>query len=294
MGDPVIDPAAQGSQGGPGSQPGGGASAPVTINAELLGEYKDDATLKSFEGKPVSEVFKWAANASKLIGGEKVVLPQGKLDTPENWQTVFDRLGRPKSADGYKLERPDLPEGMTVNEGFEKKFLAASHYLGLLPWQVKGLYQLYNGEQVAGFKDFEARQTELAEKSEAELIAELGSRQKYEEFVAGAHAALKKFAGDSGLVDEFIDKFGNDPTALRVFGNVARHMMEDAAIRGDKNFSLMGENAPAMVKDILNNQNNPLHKAYFEKNHPQHEFAVAEVARLNELIHGNKPINMAG
>lgn len=294
MGDPVIDPAAQGSQGGPGSQPGGGASAPVTINAELLGEYKDDATLKSFEGKPVSEVFKWAANASKLIGGEKIVLPQGKLDTPENWQTVFDRLGRPKSADGYKLERPDLPEGMKINEDLEKGFKQISHFLGLLPWQTAGLYQFYNKMQIDGFKGEEARQAELAERTEAELIQELGTRQKYDEFVAGAHAALTKFAGNSELADEFIDKFGNDPTALRVFGNVARHMMEDAAVRGDKNFSLMGENAPAMVKDILNNQNNPLHKAYFEKNHPQHEFAVAEVARLNELIHGNKPINMAG
>lgn len=294
MGDPIIDPATQGSQGDSGSQPGGGAPAPVTINAELLGEYKDDATLKSFEGKPVSEVFKWAANASKLIGGEKIVLPQGKLDTPENWQTVFDRLGRPKSADGYKLERPDLPEGMTINEGFEKKFLAASHYLGLLPWQVKGLYDFYNGEQVAGYKDAEAMQAELAEKSETELLQELGSRQKYEEFISGAHAALQKFAGNSELADEFIDKFGNDPTALRVFGNVARHMMEDAAVRGDKNFSLMGENPQAMINDILNNKDNKLNAAYFNHQHPQHQFAVDEVARLMEMLHGRKEINMAG
>ena len=105
---------------------------------------------------------------------------------------------------------------------------------------------------------------------------------------------MRKFGGNSETVGAFIDKFGNDPTALRVFGNVARHMMEDAAVRGDKTFSLMGENAPAMVKDIMTNKENNLYAAYWNAGHPQHQFAVDEVARLNEIIHGNKPVNMAG
>ena len=96
------------------------------------------------------------------------------------------------------------------------------------------------------------------------------------------------------IAKAFIDKFGNDPTALRVFGNVARHMMEDAAVRGDKNFSLMGENPQAMINDILNNKDNKLNAAYFNHQHPQHQFAVDEVARLMELLHGHKAINMAG
>lgn len=294
--DPGNDPGANpGSQGGdPGSQSGSGAPAPVTINAEMLGEYKDDATLKSFDGKPVTEVFKWAANASKLIGGEKLVLPHGKLDTPENWQHVFNKLGRPKDADGYKFEAPKLPEGMKLDEGLEKSFKAASHYLGLLPWQAQGLYQMYNDMQVQAYTKTQQAENARAEETESALIAKLGTKEKYDEYVKGADAALKRFGGDPEAVQAFIDKFGNDPLVVEVFGNVAKGMLEDAALRGDKNFNLLGDDAATRVKDIMGNKDNPLNKAYFDKNHPQHQHAVDEVTRLNELIHGNKPINMAG
>ena len=290
--DPGSDPgASSGSQGDPGSQPSGGAPAPVTINAEMLGEYKDDATLKTFDGKPLADVFKWAANASKLIGGEKVVLPNGKLNTPENWGQVFDKLGRPKDASGYKFEKPaDIPEGMQYNEALVGDFAKVSHFLGLLPWQAAGVLDFYNKTQISGYKDEEARQIQIAEETEAALMGELGTKQKYDEFVSGAQAALRKFGGDSETVGAFIDKFGNDPVALKVFGNVAKNMMEDAAVRGDKAFSLMGENAPAMVKDIMQNKSNALYDAYWQAGHPQHAHAVAEVARLNEVIYGDKAV----
>jgi hypothetical protein len=34
-------------------------------------------------------VFKGHINATRLTGGEKVVIPAGKLDTPENWRTCL-------------------------------------------------------------------------------------------------------------------------------------------------------------------------------------------------------------
>ncbi|MFA7178112.1 MAG: hypothetical protein WC114_12750, partial [Smithellaceae bacterium] len=185
MGDPVIDPVIDpGSQGDPGSQP-------ATINAEMLGEYKDDATLNGFVGKPMSEVFKWAANASKLIGGEKVPVPAGKLNTPENWNYVLDKLGRPKSADGYKLEA-NLPDGFPKDEQLTEGFKQAAHYLGLLPWQAEGLFKFYNDAQVQAFQNIEAQRAKQAEDTESALIAKLGTKQKYDEYVKGAQAALQR------------------------------------------------------------------------------------------------------
>ncbi len=296
--DPGSDPGqgAPGSQSGdPGSQSGGGAAAPMVINAEMLGEYKDDATLKSFDGKPVTDVFKWAANASKLIGGEKLVIPAGKLDTAENWNHVFDRLGRPKDASGYTFERPaDHPEGLPYDEKLEGEFKTACHALGILPKQAQGIYALWNKYQGEAFKAIEADQAKRAEETETALMKELGTKEKYEEYKSGANAALNRFGGDPQTVAAFIDKFGNDPLVVKVFGNVARGMMEDAAIRGDKSFNLLGEDAPAMVKDIMANKENKLHAAYWDKSHPQHAHAVAEVSRLHEAIHGKKSVNMAG
>ena len=285
--DPGIDPGAN-----PGSQPKPG-NQPLTINAELLGEFKDDPVFKPFEGKGLGDVFKSYKHAQTLVGAEKIPIPAGKLNTPENWNYVMDKLGRPKSADGYKLEA-NLPEGFPKDEKLTAGFKQVAHYLGLLPWQAEGLYKFYNDAQVEAFKEIEAQMSSQAEKTEAALMAELGTKQKYDEFVRGADAALQRFGGSPEDIAAFSEKFGNDPIAVKILGNVAKAMMEDAAIRGDKNFDLFGEDAAAKVKNIMEDKANPLYEAYWSASHPQHQHAVDEVARLMETVHGKKTVNMAG
>lgn len=268
--------------------------APLTINADLLGEYKDDPVFKPFHDKPVGEVLKSFKNAQSLIGGEKIVLPQGKLDTPENWNYVFDRLGRPKEPDAYEVDRSIYPEGFSISEDREKAFKQVAHQVGLLPAQVKALYEWNARAELDAMNAMTEAENKRAEETEAALMKELGNKEKYTEYVNGAQAALKRFGGSPEEVGAFIDKFGNDPLVVKVFGNVAKGMLEDAALRGDKSFNLIGEDAPMKLKSILNDKENKLHDAYFRKDHPQHQYAVDEVTRLNELIHGNVPINMAG
>ena len=298
--DPGNDPGAPGgdpgNQGGdPGNQntdPGGGQS--LTINADVLGEYKDDPVFKPFAGKPVSEVLKSFKNAQQLIGGERLVIPQGKNDTPENWSYVFDKLGRPKDAQGYEIDRSVYPEAIQIDEGREKAFREVAHSIGLLPAQAKALYEWNAKQEVAVYNSMVASENRRAEETEALLMQELGTKEKYDEYLQGAHAALKRFGGSPPDVEAFIDKHGNDPLVIKVFGNVARGMMEDAALRGDKSFNMLGEDARGKVNNILNNSDNPLHKAYFDSGHPQHQYAVEEVSRLNEQIHGNTPIGIGG
>lgn len=283
--DPGIDPGAN-----PGSQPEPG-NQPLTINAELLGEFKDDPVFKPFEGKGLGDVFKSYKHAQTLVGAEKIPIPAGKLNTPENWNYVMDKLGRPKSADGYKLEA-NLPEGFPKDEKLTAGFKQVAHYLGLLPWQAEGLYKFYNDAQVQAFKEIEAQMSSQAEKTEAALMAELGTKQKYDEFVRGADAALQRFGGSPEDIAAFSEKFGNDPIAVKILGNVAKAMMEDAAIRGDKNFDLFGEDAAAKVKNIMEDKANPLYEAYWSASHPQHQHAVDEVARLMAAIHGDKKVQV--
>jgi DNA-binding ferritin-like protein (Dps family) len=283
--DPGIDPGAN-----PGSQPEPG-NQPLTINAELLGEFKDDPVFKPFEGKGLGDVFKSYKHAQTLVGAEKIPIPAGKLNTPENWNYVMDKLGRPKSADGYKLEA-NLPDGFPTDEKLTAGFKQVAHYLGLLPWQAEGLYKFYNDAQVEAFKEIEAQMSSQAEKTEAALMAELGTKQKYDEFVRGADAALQRFGGSPEDIAAFSEKFGNDPIAVKILGNVAKAMMEDAAIRGDKNFDLFGEDAAAKVKNIMEDKANPLYEAYWSASHPQHQHAVDEVARLMAAIHGDKKVQV--
>ena len=286
--DQNNDPGNQGNQDGDSDNQNA-----FTINAELLGEFKDDPVFKPFDGKPVSEVLKSFKSAQSLIGGEKMVLPQGKLDTPENWEHVFNKLGRPKDADGYQLAKPaDYPENLPYDENMEKTFRQAFHQLGILPKQAAGLYDLWNKYNIDLFQKFEGEQSQKAEETMDALIKELGTKEKYDEYMRGAQAALKRFGGDPGEIQAFIDKFGNDPLVVKVFGNVAKGMLEDAALRGDKTFDLFGEDPKAKLDAILYDKDNKMNGAYWNNSHPQHQSAVDEVYRLQSLIHGTKTVGV--
>jgi DNA-binding ferritin-like protein (Dps family) len=284
----------QGDQGNAGEQGGDQQAKPLTINADMLGEYKDDPVFKPFHDKPVSEVLKSFKNAQSLVGGEKLVIPSGKLDTPENWAYVFDKLGRPKDIEGYQVDTSIYPESIKIDEDRTKAFKEMAHSIGLLPKQAAALYEWNAKLEVATINAMNEAENTRADETADQLKRELGTKEKYEEYVAGAQAALKRYGGAPDEVAAFIDKFGNDPLVIRTFGNVARNMMEDAALRGDKSFNLMGEDAPAQVRDIMTNKDNKLYAAYWEENHPLHTSAVSEVTRLNELIHGHVPIKMEG
>ena len=186
----------------------------------------------------------------------------------------------------------NLPDGFPTDEKLTAGFKQAAHYLGLLPWQAEGLYKFYNDAQVQAFQQIEADMTAQAEKTEAALMAELGTKQKYDDFVRGADAALQRFGGSPEDIAAFSEKFGNDPIAVKILGNVAKAMMEDAAVRGDKNFDLFGEDAASKAKDIMSNPENALYKAYHDNAHPQHHHVVDEVFRLMSAIHGDKKVTV--
>ena len=64
--------------------------------ASLAEDIKTDKSLASI--KDVNSLAKSYIHAQKLVGVEKIPLPN-KHATEEDWNVVFDKLGRPKSAE---------------------------------------------------------------------------------------------------------------------------------------------------------------------------------------------------
>lgn len=270
----------QGNQGGQGPQP-------ITINAEILGEYKDSPVFKPFEGKPLAEVFKSFDNAQKLIGGEKLVLPIGKNDTPEYWEQVFDRLGRPKDPTGYKFEKPNLPEGLAYDENLEKAFAAECHKLGILPKQAQGLFAFYNKAVSDTFDEMEKAREGQYEQAQAKIKEIFGA--KSDEALDLANRVLKTFGGSPQDIAYIADNYGNDPVLTAMLARIGQQTREDALIKGDKaTFDLDAAGANLKKKDILFNKDNPLNAAYLDKKHPRHAEAVEAVLKLNEIITAGK------
>jgi hypothetical protein len=284
---------AAGGQGGQGGQAGAGSAGAAgggqswNVTAEVLGEHAANPVFKAFEGKPVGEVFKAYSNAQSLIGAKGIIEPTGKNDTPEYWNSVFDRLGRPKDAKGYNIpiDKTKLPEGLSINDKRLDGFREVAHQAGLLPKQVEAIFNWHMGEVQADYKGIQEQQGKAYEEGMAKLTQMYGGRT--DEIVQTANKVLKQFGGTPQEIQDFAAKYGNDPGITSFLARVGVSMRESALVRGEKvSFDMDPKDAKSRKNDIMTNKQNPLNEAYFKKNHPRHAEAVDEVQRLNKQLAG--------
>ncbi|OPY93227.1 MAG: hypothetical protein A4E73_00334 [Syntrophaceae bacterium PtaU1.Bin231] len=275
--------------GSPGSQ--GGEQA-VKLDGgnwgEFLGDLKGDPTFRPYEGKPVQEVFKGYANAAKLIGGDKIVVPAGSLDTEANWNTVWDKLGRPKDHTGYKIELEPgiLPEGARFDPQLDEEYTKTCHKLGILPKQANALYN-WHARLCSDIQAQSAAQEDSAyERAAEQLRREMKTEDRFQSFIDTSNRVVSHYAGSQDAAARIIDKYGNDPDIIRLLGNIGRSLDEDVLITGGRRYA-DGADPREKLLDIQQNKSNPLHEAYFNAGHPRHQYAVDEVFRLTQLMHGN-------
>ena len=274
--------AAGGAQGG-GTQGAQGGQGAADWRSMIPPEYAQDPSLANIKDLP--SLVKGFISAQSMIGAEKIALPAGKNDTPEYWNQVFDKLGRPKSPDGYTFERPRIPEGMAYNEELEKSFKKVCHELGILPRQAQGLYKFYNDLAVQEFQNAAGAMDRAYADGEKKIREIFGD--KADEAVQLANRVFKTFGGSPEEVAALSQRCGNDPLVVAMLARIGQNMREDALVRGEKaDFELTGKDAEAKKRDILYNKDNPLNAAYLDKKHPRHQEALDTVMRLNEIILG--------
>lgn len=103
----VTPPAPAGGTGGPGS------AQPDAFSWEALKlEPEAHALVTERQWKTPNDVIKSYRNLEKLTGvpAEQIIkLPKG--DDPAAWNDIYNRLGRPEKADGYKIPVPEGDSG---------------------------------------------------------------------------------------------------------------------------------------------------------------------------------------
>ena len=133
-------------------------------------------------------------NLEKMLGadraGRTVVLPTAD-DSPE-WSDVFAKLGRPESADGYKLP---VPEG--EDPTFSRTAAAKFHELGISAKQGKALAEWWNDQ--AG-----AASAAKATADEAALAAE--HRQLEKDWGTGPDAQMRRELARRAAVNLGLDE----------------------------------------------------------------------------------------
>ena len=265
---------------------GSGESAAADWKAGLSEELQRDPSISHIPD--VATMAQSYVNAQRMIGADKVAIP-GKHGTDEEWNQVYDKLGRPEAPDGYELEMNNVPEGLAANPELVGWFQQTAHKVGLSPQQAQTLADEYN--TMAGV----AEQSPDEAVAEAEAREQEGVRELQKEYgkafdnkIGLAKAVLQEHGGGDLLELKLSDgrPLGSHPDLVRTFVNIGDMMkakLGEDSIRSPKSD---GSITPGDAQKELAKIETP-DGPYWDRNHPGHEAAVSEALRLREFVHGD-------
>ena len=248
--------------------------AEATWRDSLPDDLRSNTSLEKFSD--VSTLAKSYINAEQMIGKDKMVVP-GDNTTEDEWNDIYNKLGRPENSDGYELQM-NLQEGEVVDEQLYTAFKDAAHANGLSPKQAQGLLNFYNDISTEALNE-QANSGVLAqEQSSRELREEWG--RNYETNLNAASNVAKQFLGEDVFQIQLSDGslLGDNATLIRGLSKIASIVSEDTLV-GDKDSVVSN----AGVQEQLNNLT-AQGTAYWNKQDPNHDATVKKVLDLRELL----------
>lgn len=252
----------------------GNIKIPENWKDALPDDLKSQPWLKNIT--TVETLAKSYQHAQKLIGADKIPVPNPKTATPEEWKNIYSKLGLSEKVEEYKL---DLDKGVEIAPEFLKELTPVLHANGILPHQAKALVEWFDK---ADKKAFESEVETLKTKQMEEITnlkKEWGSQ--YSEEVAKAKAALVEFTTPEER--ETIRKlgFGNNTHLIKILAKAGNMLSEDK-IKGEGGLGggLPTPNqAKAEAASIMADKNSP----YWKADHPQHKELKTKVTKLFEI-----------
>tara|TARA_R110000787_G_scaffold104653_3_gene211938 strand:+ start:6626 stop:7444 length:819 start_codon:yes stop_codon:yes gene_type:complete len=253
------------------AEPAAQPSEEVSWKSSLPEDIRDHSALSPIQD--VGNLAKSYINAQSMIGRDKVAIP-GQHSSPEDWDNVYDRLGRPESADAYEF---DL--GENTNDEIMAWYKTAAHDIGLNPSQAQKLAESYNellAQSAENVPDYDSIRSER----EAVLKKEWGG--KYEDNINLGSSILKEFSDEPLTEIDLADgsKLGDNPDFVRAMVNVGSFIKErvsEDAFEGIAKGS--GGLSPDDINDQLREIENP-QGPLFDGSHPQHREYVERRSRL--------------
>jgi len=216
-------------------------------------------------------------NATRMIGQDKVAVPNNN-STDDQWNEVYNKLGRPESPDKYKLEvKSDV---VPLDDGAIKSFAENAHKLGLNNKQAQGILEFYK-ESMEGSIQQSIVDTETAQaNTEAQLRKEWG--RAFDDNIKRAGAVAKANMNPQILDMELKDgtRLGDHPEVIKGFANIANLLSEDKLVGTESENVSQGVDYQSEISKIVNDRSGP----YWNKSHPDHDKVVQQVFTLRTMM----------
>ena len=230
--------------------------------------------------KDVENLARSYVNAQRLIGSDKLPMPVNP--TAEDLDNIYNRLGRPETAEGYSFET----DGNIITEETAKGYADIAHKLRLTPDQASGVLEYYKDIAQNSVAQTQQQETESRERVEQELKAEWGNN--YESKLIAAKNVVDEFASAEILDMQLADgtRIGNHPEFIKAFAKMAdfRHSVtsEDTISDAPRSTVLTTQSAQAEIDAIMNDRSH----AYWDRKNPNRQRAVERVQELMSIVHG--------
>ena len=248
---------------------------PSSWKESISEEFRSDPSIEKFT--EIDALAKSYINATKMIGQDKVVIPNNN-STEDQWSEVYSKLGRPETADQYKLDvKSDV---VNFDESAIKSFAEQSHKLGLNNKQAEGILDFYKNN-MEGTAQQSKIDTETAQvQAEQQLRQEWG--RDFEGKVKQAGALAKANINSDVLDMQLQDgtRVGDHPEIIKGFAKIAGMMSEDKIVSTESENVDTMKDIQSEISTLTNDTNGP----YWNKNHPDHDKVVQQVYTLREML----------
>jgi hypothetical protein len=273
-GNPAPAPAAAPADSA--APPPAAGDAPAAAPAGSWVDAIADADLKGYAQnkgwKDPVEVLNGYRNLEKLVGQDKIPMPKGDADK-DGWARVWDALGRPKSADDYRLA---VPEG--ADPAFAKQAAGKFHELGLSASQASALADWWNQTQGSQQQQLATQRAQDAERGLTELRQAWGN--DWDQNVELGRRAAREFGFNPDLLGKIEGAIGTK-ALLEQMAKIGRGLTEDrfTAGRGANSFGMTPEAARTRIADL---RKDPTWSSKYLSGNVD---AKAELARLMALAY---------
>ena len=238
-------------------------------------ELRNDPNISKFT--ELESLAKSYVNATRMIGQDKVAIPNNN-STEDQWNEVYDKLGRPESADKYQLDvKSDV---VPLDESAVKSFAENAHKLGLNNKQAQGILEFYKNSMEGSAQQNQVDMETAQAQAEQELRKEWG--RAYEDNIKKA-GAVAKANMDANILDMQLKdgtRLGDHPSIIKGFANIANILSEDKLVSTESESVSQGIDYSAEISKIVNDRDGP----YWNKAHPDHDKIVQQVFNLRTMM----------
>jgi len=238
-------------------------------------EFRNDPNIEKFT--EIDALAKSYINATQMIGKDKVAVPN-KNSTDDQWNEVYDKLGRPESADKYTLNAKS--EVVPIDEQAIKQFAENAHQLGLNNKQAQGILEFYKNN-MEGMAHQAKVDTETAQAQSTQQLRQEWGRE-FDTNIKKAGALAKANMNPEILDMQLKDgmRLGDHPEIIKGFAKIAGMMSEDKIVSTESENVSSNTDVETEISDIMNNKDGP----YWNRSHPDHDKVVQQVYTLREMI----------